>query len=63
MLPLIRMLRARGWHKVIVLSGHADARAVHAALLADVRAVIVQPTASSPPSRPLGPRFRTPERT
>ncbi len=41
-LPLIRMLRSRGWHKVNVLSGHADARAVHAALLADVRAVVIQ---------------------
>lgn len=56
-LPLIRMLRSRGWHKVIVLSGHADARAVHAALLADVRGVIVQQSNQSntqPPVRPTG---------
>jgi DNA-binding NarL/FixJ family response regulator len=56
-LPLIRMLRSRGWHKVTVLSGHADARAVHAALLADVRAVIVQPDSQQsvqPTVRPKG---------
>ncbi|MFN8183636.1 MAG: helix-turn-helix transcriptional regulator [Candidatus Nanopelagicales bacterium] len=43
-LPLMRMLRARGWHKIVVLSGHADARAVHAAALTGVRSVVVQPT-------------------
>lgn len=40
-LPLIRMLRARGWEHVVVLSGRADARAVHAALIAGVRSVVV----------------------
>ena len=56
-LPLIRMLRSRGWHKITVLSGHADARAVHAALLADVRSVVVQPSSGQsvqPTMRPKG---------
>lgn len=39
--PLIRMLRARGWNRVIVLSGKADARAVFATVSAGVRGVIV----------------------
>lgn len=39
--PLIRMLRARGWQRVVVLSGKADARAIHATLTCGVRSVIV----------------------
>jgi DNA-binding NarL/FixJ family response regulator len=39
--PLIRMLRARGWQKIVVLSGKADARAIHATLTCGVRSVIV----------------------
>lgn len=39
--PLIRMLRARGWNRIIVLSGKADARAVFATVSAGVRGVIV----------------------
>lgn len=35
------MLRARGWHKIIVLSNKADARAVFATVTAGVRGVIV----------------------
>ncbi len=56
-LPLMRMLRARGWHKIAVLSGHADARAVHAAALTGVRTVVVQPMATASPrqvARPTG---------
>ena len=51
-LPLMRMLRARGWHRIVVLSGHADARAVHAAALTGVRGVLVQPVAVASP-RPV----------
>lgn len=39
--PLIRMLRARGWHKVMVLSSKADARAIFATVSAGVRSVII----------------------
>ncbi len=39
--PLIRMLRARGWQRVMVLSGKADARAIFATVSAGVRSVIV----------------------
>lgn len=56
-LPLIRMLRSRGWHKITVLSGHADARAVYAALLTGVRGVIVQMSgqqSAQPSVRPKG---------
>ncbi len=56
-LPLMRMLRARGWHRIVVLSGHADARAVHAAALTGVRSVVVQPVATAAPrqmTRPTG---------
>lgn len=41
-LPLIRMLRTRGWQRVVVLSGKADARAIHATLVSGVRGVIVR---------------------
>lgn len=40
-IPLIRVLRARGWQKIVVLSGKADARAIHSTLVAGVRSVIV----------------------
>ena len=50
-LPLIRMLRSRGWHKVAVLSSKADARAVHAALISGVRTVVVR-TDNEPTPRP-----------
>jgi DNA-binding NarL/FixJ family response regulator len=48
-LPLIRMLRQRGWLQVGVLSGKADARAIHSALLSGVRMVVVKPTEQSAP--------------
>lgn len=44
--PLIRMLRARGWNKIVVLSGKADARAIHSTLLNGVRSVIVRKEAA-----------------
>lgn len=49
--PLIRMLRARGWQKVVVLSGKADARAIHSTLVAGVRSVLIrkQPEAPAAP--------------
>ena len=49
--PLIRMLRARGWQRVVVLSGKADARAIHATLVAGVRSVLIrkQPEAPAAP--------------
>lgn len=52
--PLIRMLRTRGWQKVIVLSGKADARAIHATVGAGVRSVIVhqQPEPSPASTQP-----------
>jgi DNA-binding NarL/FixJ family response regulator len=50
-LPLIRMLRSRGWQRVLVLSSHADARAVYAALLAGVRGVVVH-AQTTPSTRP-----------
>lgn len=40
-LPLVRMLRSRGWSRVMVLSGKADPRAVHGALVSGVRSVVV----------------------
>jgi DNA-binding NarL/FixJ family response regulator len=46
--PLIRMLRARGWQRVVVLSSKADARAIHATLVAGVRSVIVRKEPDSP---------------
>lgn len=54
--PLIRMLRARGWQKVVVLSGKADARAIHATLTCGVRSVIVhhEDEAVLAPSAPTG---------
>lgn len=48
--PLIRMLRTRGWQKVVVLSGKADARAIHATVGAGVRSVIVHQQAEPTPS-------------
>lgn len=53
-LPLIRMLRQRGWLQVGVLSGKADARAIHSALLTGVRMVVVRP-AESPARRRVNP--------
>jgi DNA-binding NarL/FixJ family response regulator len=55
-LPMIRMLRARGWHRIVVLSGKADARAIHATLVSGVRSVIVrkQPESASAPAPPPG---------
>lgn len=46
--PLIRMLRARGWQRVVVLSGKADARAIHATLVAGVRSVVIRRHAEVP---------------
>lgn len=46
-LPLIRMLRSRGWARIVVLSAKADARAVHSAALAGVRGVVVNPEADT----------------
>lgn len=56
-LPLIRMLRARGWDRLTVLSSKADPRAVHAALRSGVRVVVVRTEtdqAVPPPVRPSG---------
>lgn len=39
--PLARILRGRGWPRVTVLSGKADARSVYAALGSGIRAVVV----------------------
>ena len=52
-LPLIRMLRSRGWHKVAVLSSKADARAVHAALISGVRTVVVRADTEPTPRPPV----------
>ncbi len=54
--PLIRMLRARGWQKVVVLSGKADARAIHTTLTCGVRSVIVhhEDEAVAAPKPPTG---------
>jgi DNA-binding NarL/FixJ family response regulator len=54
--PLIRMLRARGWQKVVVLSGKADARAIHSTLTSGVRSVIVhrEPELAAVQSPPAG---------
>lgn len=48
--PLSRMLRARGWPRVTVLSSKADARSVFAALSSGVRAVIVNREAEAGPT-------------
>lgn len=50
-LPLVRMLRTRGWQRLVVLSGRADARAVHGALLSGVRSVLVRPAQEPRPAR------------
>jgi DNA-binding NarL/FixJ family response regulator len=51
--PLIRMLRTRGWQKVLVLSGKADARAIHATLSCGVRSVIIhRPDEVAAPTAP-----------
>lgn len=54
--PLIRMLRARGWQRVVVLSGKADARAIHSTLTCGVRSVIVhhEDEPELAPARPKG---------
>lgn len=46
--PLIRMLQARGWQKVVVLSSKADARAIHATLIAGVRSVLIRKQPETP---------------
>lgn len=50
-LPLLRMLRSRGWQRLVVLSGRADARAVHAAHSCGVRGVLVRPSPEARPAR------------
>lgn len=54
--PLIRMLRTRGWQRIVVLSGKADARAIHSTVSAGVRSVIVHriPDAPTTPTPPPG---------
>ncbi len=59
-LPLIRILRTRGWSNVAVLSSRADARAVHSALLSGVRAVVVRTSEASAPQPPTRPRGKVP---
>ena len=54
-LPLVRMLRTRGWQKIVILSGKADARAVHGALLAGVRGIIVRNGATPAPRATVRP--------
>lgn len=54
-LPLIRVLRGRGWSRIVVLSGKADARSVHAAVAAGVRSVVVnQDAVAAKPSPSAG---------
>jgi len=54
-LPLLRMLRARGWQRVEVLSSRADARAVYAALLSGARCVLIQAATDQPPRPAIQP--------
>lgn len=50
-LPLLRMLRSRGWQRLVVLSRRADARSVHAAHSSGVRSVLVRPAQQTRPIR------------
>jgi two-component system nitrate/nitrite response regulator NarL len=59
-LPLIRILRSRGWPSVAVLSSRADARAVHSALLNGVRAVVVRSSNESVSPAPTRPHGKVP---
>lgn len=63
--PLARLLRARGWSRVSVLSPKADARAVFGALTAGVHAVVVNrecEPAGTAKHRPLdGPKLSSRE--